>query len=133
MGRHPASWAQADRRADPVIEDALNKGLLDSGTPYSIAGFESHDAANEGRKAVNRSARRQNISPACWVADSDGGYCYKNCKNADAPHSVHFRLWSKNAARTHVFQESGGDPANLKFNPWAQGRKKKRDDDGNLT
>jgi hypothetical protein len=121
---------QADTRADPVVADALDRGYLDSGAVYAIPGFPSHDTANEGRLSVNRSARRQNLSPGAWVTDNDGEPCYKQCQDPAAPHQVHFRLWSKDQARTHVFRQSGGDPQNLKFNPWTSHRTRRFSDSG---
>lgn len=120
----------ADTRADPVIADALDTGYLDSDAVYTIPGFPDHATANEGRLSVNRSARRQNLSPGAWVTDQDGQPCYKDCQAPSAPHEVHFRLWSKDRARTHVFRQSGGDPANLKYNPWTSHRTRRFSDDG---
>ncbi len=122
----------ADTRADPVIADALDRGYLDSDAVYTIPGLPTHDAANEGRLAVNRSARRQNLSPGAWVADDTGERCYKDCANPQAPHQVRFRLWSKDKARTHVFRQSGGNPENLKYNPWTSHRTRRYSDQGTL-
>jgi hypothetical protein len=129
-GRHPKALVQADKRADPVVQDALGKGYLDTDAVYVVPGFATHDAANEGRMSVNRSARRQNLSPGAWVADQDGQPCYKACQDPEAPHSVKFRLWSKDRGRTHVFRESGGDPQNLKWNPWESHRTRRFGDSG---
>lgn len=129
-GRHPAALRPADHRADPVIEDAVAKGYLESGLVYAIPGFKTHNAAVEGRLSVTRSAKRQNLSAACWVADQDGTQCYKDCADPRAPHQVHFRLWTKESARAHIFRQTGGDPANLKYNPWTQHRTRRFGDDG---
>ena len=129
-GRNPKAMVQADTRADPVVQDALDKGYLDSEAVYDIPGFPTHDAANEGRKSVNRSARRQNLSPGSWVADEAGEPCYQNCQDPSAPHSVKFRLWSKDKARSHVFRQSGGNPENLKYNPWTSHRTRRFGDSG---
>lgn len=131
-GLHPAKMRPADKRGDPYIADALAKGYLDSGQAYIIRGFPGHELAVEGRTAVNRSSRRQNIGPACWIADEAGERCgpkTSDCAALDAPHQVHFKLWSKDRARDHVFRESGGDPNRLKYNPWA-GRTRRLDDSG---
>jgi hypothetical protein len=122
---------KADTSADPVVEDALAKGYLGTGQVYSIPGFTTHDAANNGRLSVSRAVRRRNLSAGIWVADQDGQQCYTACQDPSAPHSVHFRLWSKDEARAHVFQQTGGDPANLKYNPWERGRRQAYDDAGN--
>lgn len=122
----------ADKRGDPYVDDYLARYGLDSEQVYTIRGFPSHEAANEGRLSVQRSARRQNLGPSVWVADEAGERCgprSADCGALDAPHQVRFRLWSKDRAREHVFRESGGDPANLKFNPWA-GRGRRFSDSG---
>ena len=49
-----------------------------------------------------------------------------------APHYTRFRLWPKNEARTHIFRQTGGDPANLKYNPWTASKRVKHDDQGKL-
>jgi hypothetical protein len=123
---------KADTRADPVIQHALDQGYLDSGEPFTVPGMPDHQSANEGRLSVNRAARRRNLSPGAWVADQDGNPCYQDCQNPDAPHLVKFRLWSKNAARTHVFRETGGDPGKLKYNPWTSHKTVRHDDSGQL-
>jgi len=121
---------QADTRADPVIADAVKRGYVDSDAVYVIPDFTSHAAANEGRLSVNRSARRQNLSPGAWVADQDAEPCKQDCQDPDSPHSVRFRLWSKDKARTHVYHQSGGKPENLKYNPWQSHRTRRFDDSG---
>lgn len=129
-GRHPRALVQADKRADPVVDDALAKGFLDTDAPYDIPGLATHDIANTVRLSVTRAARRQNLSPAAWVADQAGNPCYKACADPDAPHTVRFKLWSKDKARGHVFRQSGGDPANLRFNPWTANRNRRYSDSG---
>lgn len=129
-GRHPARLQKADTRADPVIKDAMDSGYMDSGAVYTIPGFPTHEAANQARLSVNRSARRQNLSTGAWVTGPDQNQCLADCQHPGEPHEVHFRLWSKDAARTHVFKESGGDPANLKWNPWTSHRSPRYSDTG---
>lgn len=128
--RRPGTLRPADKSADPVIEDAVNRGYVDSEAVYVIPGFTSHATANNGRLAVNRSGRRLNLSPGAWVSDDAGEKCYKDCQAPDGPHQVRFRLWSKNRAREHVFRESGGDPSKLKYNPWTSHRNRPYDDSG---
>lgn len=101
-----------------MVEDALDRGHLESGDTYVVPNMASHRIANEARLSVNRAARRRNLSPSAWVTDQDGQSCYKDCQDPDAPHGVRFRLFAKNQARAHIFQQTGGDPANLKYNPW---------------
>ena len=122
---------QADHSADPVVEDAITRGYLGTGQVYTIPGFTSHEAANNGRLSVSRAVRRRNLSAGIWVGDQQGRQCYTACEDPAAAHSVHFRLWSKDEARRHIFQQTGGDPANLKYNPWARGATQAFDDSGN--
>jgi hypothetical protein len=116
-GGHPNARHEADTRADPIIARMIELGYLGSGEPFDIP-MQDHDSANEGRLSVNRSARRQNLSPGAWVADQHGERCYKDCADPGAPHYLRVKLWPKDAARSHIFRESGGDPAKLKYNPW---------------
>jgi hypothetical protein len=121
-GGHPNARHPADMRADPVVAAAIDQGYLNSGEAFRIP-MPNHEAANEGRLSVNRSCRRQNLSPAAWVDDQDGQPCNpaKNeCADPDGPHYTSFLLWDKNRARTHIFRQTGGDPAKLKWNPWAR-------------
>lgn len=119
-----------DRRADPVVDDAVDKGYVDSEAVYQVPGFATHAAANEGRLSVNRSAHRRNLGSACWVTDEAGEPCYRDCKDPQAPHQLRFRLHSKNRAREHVYRQSGGKPENLKYNPWKKDSARRFDDDG---
>lgn len=128
-GGHPNARHAADTRADPVIAYAIEHGYLDSGEVFRVP-MPDHDAANEGRLSVNRSCKRQNLSPGAWVDDQDGQQCNplkSPCQDPDAPHFTSFKLWNKNGGRTHVFRQTGGDPAKLKYNPWM--RKSPRYDD----
>jgi hypothetical protein len=133
-GGHPNARHPADTRADPVIADVIAQGYMDSGEVYTIGrAWPTHAAANEVRLSVNRSARRQNLSPGCWVTDQDGQKCnplQNPCQDPDAPHYVKLRLYSKDSGRTHIFRQSGGDPAKLKYNPWTR-KKPRYDNSGN--
>ena len=119
-----------DERAHPVINDALDKGYLDTGAEYPIDGMNSHDSANEARKSVRLAAQHLNVSAAAWVVDQDGNPCFKACADPQAPHGIRFRIHSKDAAREHVVRQSGGDPAKLKYNPFARGQGPVVDDSG---
>jgi hypothetical protein len=119
-----------DESAHPVINHAIEQGHLDTGKPYAIHGFTSHDAANEGRLSVNRGGKHLNVATPSWVVDEGGNPCYKACSDPEGPHSVYFRLHSKDSARKHVVAQSGGDPANLKYNPFARGQRPLLDDSG---
>lgn len=135
MGRRPL--IKADTRADPLIEDAIGKGYIGAEEPYTIgAPFPGHDMANTVRKLVHAAIRRRNLSGGVWVADETGEQCLDGwkgappCADKESPHYVKFKLWGKDAARVHVYRQSGGDPANLKYNPWNQGKTQKYDDAG---
>lgn len=119
-GRHPAAMRQRDESAHPVVEDAIERGYIDTERIYQIPGFASHQAANEGRLSINRAGGHLGVSAASWVTDQDGQACHQSCQDPQAPHGVYFRLWSKDSARQHVYRQSGGDPANLKYNPFAK-------------
>jgi hypothetical protein len=119
-----------DERAHPVVRDALDQGFLDTGAIYHVDGFEGHEAANEARKSVNRAGQHLNVSTPCWVVDQGGESCYKACTDQNAPHGIRFRLHSKDQARQHVVQQTGGDPSKLKFNPFARGQAPLLDDSG---
>lgn len=138
-GLHPNRMREPDRRADPVVEDALKRGFMDSGTAYEIPGFPTHDAAAEGMRCLHRSAKRMNVGMAAWVCDDQGEQCWQKgrpvseyCYDPQGVHRVHFRIWSKNSARAHVLEQSGGDPANLRYNPWERKQKTRVSDDGSL-
>src|SRR5262249_32767163 len=118
--RHPAAMRPRDESAHPVVKDALGKGYLDTGKPYPIHGFKTHEAANQGRLSVNRAGSHLGVSVAAWVADQYGEPCYRHCQDESAPHSVFFRLHSKNQARKHILHQTGGDPSKLKYNPFAR-------------
>lgn len=107
-----------DERAHPVIQDAYAKGYLDTGADYPISGLASHAIANEVRLAVQRGQGHLGFAEAARVVDEDGNPCFRACQDPLAPHGVTFRLWSKDGARAHVFRQTSGDPANLKYNPW---------------
>ena len=119
---------RADTRADPVVEDAIERGYVGSGNAYIIDGITDHNTANDARRSVNRAANRRNLSAACWVVNQAGESCWRDCADGNAPHGVRFRLHPKNEARAHIYQQTGGDPANLKYNPWR--RTPKFTDDG---
>lgn len=130
-GGHPNARHPADTSADPVIAKMIEAGYLGSDTPFDIP-MQDHDSANRGRLSVNRSARRQNLSPGAWVADEAGEPCYPPCAAPEAPHYLRVKLWAKKDARTHIFRQTGGDPAKLKYNPWAR-QGNRYGDDGSLS
>jgi hypothetical protein len=129
-GRHPAAMRQRDESAHPVVEDAIERGYIDTSRIYPINGFTTHHAANEGRLSINRAGQHLGVSISSWVTDQGGEPCYRQCQDLQAPHGVHFRVWSKNSARQHVYHQSGGDPANLKYNPFAKKKGPAVDDAG---
>lgn len=129
-GRHPRALRPRDESAHPVIEQAHKEGYLDTGADYHVPGFTSHDTANAARLAVQRAQAHLGFGMAARVVDEDGGPCWKDCQDPDAPHGVTFKLWSKKGARDHVFRSSQGDPQNLKYNPWKRGQRAIVDDSG---
>jgi hypothetical protein len=129
-GRHPAAMRQRDESAHPVVEDAIDRGYIDTSRIYPINGFTTHHAANEGRLSINRAGGHLGVSVSSWVTDQAGQRCYEHCQDPQAPHGVYFRVWSKNSARQHVYRQSGGDPANLKYNPFAKKKGPAVDDSG---
>lgn len=129
-GKHPDRMQARDERAHKVIQDAADKGYLDSGKPYIIQGFPTHDAAVEAMYTLQRGLEHFGLAKSAWVTDEAGEQCYQDCKNANAPHGAGFELHSKNAARRHVVKETGGDPSKLKYNPHARRRQGRFDPDG---
>lgn len=129
-GRHPKAMRPRDERAHPVIQDAHAKGYLDSGRDYLIPGLASHGIANDVRMSVRRGLQHLGFGQAARVVDMDGIPCWKDCRNPAAPHGVTFKLWSKDGARQHVFQESRGDVGKLKFNPYQKASPRLVDDSG---
>jgi hypothetical protein len=88
--------------------------------------------ANEVRLSVGRAATHLGVSDACWVVDQAGNPCQRDCQAPGAPHGIRLRLHSKNAAREYVTRQSGGDPANLRYNPFQRGEPRRVDDNGRL-
>lgn len=117
-GRHPNSWRERDERGHGVVQDAIDKGYAGSGRPYLVPGFPTHEAANEARKVIGRALEHFGFPRAAWVTDGDGRQCYRSCADAGAVHGIGFELHDKNAARSHVARQTGGDIANLKYNPY---------------
>lgn len=129
-GRYPHAAGARDERAHEVIQDAIDKGYLDSGRKYPVPGLPNHDVANETRQSITRGLNHYGLAPAAWVTDQHGEQCWKDCQDPNAPHGAAFELHSKNSARRHIVRQTGGDPAKLKFNPYAPPRQGRFDDDG---
>lgn len=124
---------QPDRRAYPLVQEALDQGFLASGATYTVKDIPDHAAANEARLSVGRALTANNLARAVWVADSDGVPCNPlktPCKDESAKHQVCFRLISKTVARAFIVQQSGGDPSKMKYNPFEQRKPKGVNDDG---
>lgn len=100
-----------DERAHPVVQHAIGQGYLERDDYYLIQGFASLEAANEGRKSVNNAARHLGVS--CSSAEKTDIF-----PAADGTFTVRFRIWPKDAGRSHVHRATGGDPANLVYNPF---------------
>jgi len=132
-GRSPRAMRQGDKRAYPVVQDAMDKGHLDSGEAYIINGLPDHETANQSRLSVGRALVAHNFARAAWVIDADGQPCNplkEPCKAENAPHGVGFRLIAKNKARAYIAEQTGGDPSKLKYNPFASKKAAAVDDDG---
>ncbi len=74
-----------DESAHPVVEDAIDKGYLDTGRIYPIPGFTTHQAANEGRLSINRAGQHLGVSVSGWVTDQAGERCYQGCQDPRPP------------------------------------------------
>lgn len=116
-GRYPHVSQARDERAHGVIQDAIDKGYLDSGRKYIVPGFANHESANQGRRSITRGLDHFGLARSAWVTDGDGNQCYQDCKDPDAPHGAGFELHSKDRGRAYVVDDTGGDPAKLKWNP----------------
>lgn len=130
-GRYPHAAGARDERAHGVIQDAVDKGYLDTGRKYYVPGLPDHETANQTRLSITRGLHHFGLAPAAWVTDEAGNPCYRDCKNPGAPHGAGFELHSKNSARKHVVKTTGGDPAKLRFNPYSPSPRPRFDDDGN--
>jgi len=106
QGRHPFKAQPPDTRAHGIIEHYLR--TFEYGHEWVMDIFPSHDAANEGRLSARRGARAYGVSCAAWVVD-----------NSDGSARLHMRLFDKESGRDHVTRKAGGDPRNLKYNPYA--------------
>lgn len=119
-----------DERAHPVVNDALDRGYLDTGREYPVDGIGGHDAANEARLSVKRAADHLGVSEACWVVDQAGNPCGQDCQAPGTPHGIRFRLHNQNSARAYINRQVGGDPSKLKYNPFQRGETRRIDDNG---
>lgn len=128
--RYPHAAGPRDETAHEVIQDAVDRGYLDTGRKYYVGDLNGHETANEARKSITRGLQHFGLAPTAWVTDQAGNPCWKACQDPDAPHGAGFELHSKNAARRHVATQTGGDPAKLKYNPFAPPRPGRFDDDG---
>jgi hypothetical protein len=122
-GRHPQGMRERDERAHPVVRDAMDRGFVGSGRFYEVPGFASREAANEGRKSINNACRHLGVS--CRSREAEDLH-----ELTDGTWKVTFRLWPKNEGRAHIRQATGGDPANLSYNPFARAEAASFDDDG---
>lgn len=118
--RNPNRIRQRDERGHPVVRDAIDRGYEASRAEYPIGPLPSHAIANESRLIIGRALEHHGYPRAAWVTDEDGIACYKDCQDPNAPHYAYFRLHNKDSARKHVFSKAGGNPANLKYNPYVR-------------
>ena len=129
-GRHPNALLQRETRGHAVVKHAIELGYIDTGQEYPIPPAGTHEQANAARKWINSAADHYGVSAAAWVTDQDGIQCYKACRGPELPHGLRFKLWSKDEARKHVVRQSGGNPANLKYNPFRRADQRLVDDSG---
>lgn len=129
-GRHPAALRPRETRGHAVVSDAIDRGYINSDQVYVIPPAGTHDQANEARRWIKVAGDHLGVSAAAWVTDMDGMQCWKACRDPNAPHGVRFKLWSKDEARKHVVRESGGNPVNLKYNPFSRGDPRRVNDAG---
>jgi hypothetical protein len=129
-GRYPHASEKRDERAHGVIQDAIDKGYLDTGAKYMIPGLPGHGVANETRLSIGRGLVHFGLCKSAWVADSDGTPCYRDCQDPEAPHQAGFELHSKNKGRRYLVEQTGGNPAKLKYNPFSPGRPGRFNDSG---
>jgi hypothetical protein len=122
-GRHPRALRPRDERAHPVVQDAIDKGYVGTGRHYPVDGFASREAANEGRKSINNACRHLGVS--CRSREAEDLQELTN-----GTWRVTFRLWPKNEGRAHIRTVTGGDPANLAYNPFSRAEGPALDDDG---
>jgi len=122
-GRHPHGMRARDERGHPVVRDAIGKGFLESPDSYLVPGFASWEAADEGRRAVNNAARHLGISCSSRQREDI-------LAAADGTFTLRFRIFPKNEGRRHVLQTTGGDPANLAYNPFARAPGPEVDENG---
>lgn len=120
-----------DERGHPVVKDAIERGFVHTGDVYTdIGDLPSHDIANTSRRLIKNAGQHLGVSVAAWVADADGQPCYRNCADPSAPHKVLFRVFTKNSGRAKVVEDTGGDPAKLRYNPFKRAAPRILDDDG---
>lgn len=112
-----------DERAHPVVKDAIAKGYAGTGRPYIVDGFATRDAANEGRRSINNACRHLGVS--CRSREAEDLQ-----QLSDGTWRVTFRIWPKNQGRAHIREQTGGDPANLAYNPFSRGETASLDEDG---
>lgn len=130
-GRNMTQARPRDERAHPVIRDAIERGFIHTGEVYTdIGALPNHSIANTSRRLVKNAGQHLGVSVAAWVVDADGEPCWKDCQDASAPHSVRFRVFTKNSGRAKVVQDTGGDPSKLKYNPFRKNAPRLLDDDG---
>ena len=122
-GRHPAGMKPRDESAHPVVKHAIEQGYLDTSKDYVIPGFDTHEAANEARKSVYRACRHLNVSCSSKEAEDID-------QLTDSSYRLRFRIFSKEHGRRHMSEVTGGDPANLPYNPFAKGEAPLVDDHG---
>lgn len=122
-GLHPRNLPPRDERAHPVVQDAIDKGYMNTDRNYVVRGFDSWDSANEGRRSIYRATTHLGVS--CSSRTNEDIY-----EDDDGTFYLHFRLYSKSHGRAQIAKVYGGNPANLPYNPFAKKSQRTVDDYG---
>jgi hypothetical protein len=118
--RRPWKQIPRDIRGHRIIEEYLRDHGADSEYQRPVQ-LPSHRSANEGRLTIRRGATHYGVSAAAWVS-LDGQRCADDddCQDPQAEHLLTFVLYSKARAQRHVAGQAKGEPAGLKYNPYAR-------------
>ena len=118
MAKNPWAGQPADTRLYGAVEFYLAHYPFGTVVRTPMAG---HAEANDMRMSWNRAARHYGFSPQAWVEDQGGEQCYLDCADPAAPHRVAVALQPKRSGQGYVAEQSGGDLAKLKYNPFLRG------------
>jgi len=124
--RQPFKGGPRDERAHPLIENYLDIHGINSGVyaPLAMPGakdrqrgvYDNPVAAINDRRSMYRGAKHFRLSAHVIVGDGPD----------EGTGILTFALFDKDVGRRHVFQQSGGDPARLAYNPYSKGNLRRR-------